>query len=51
MRVTFDLKPEVYQFYESRASSLGKTIGEYISELLNANDEEVQSEKEELDEL
>ena len=51
MQVSIDVKPEIYQYLESTASTLGKSIGDIISEKFQPECDEVQQAKKELAEF
>ena len=48
MQVSIDIKPELYQYLESTASSLGKSISEIIADKFQPELDEEQQAKNEL---
>ena len=51
MQVSIEVKPELYQYMESTASSLGKSISEIIAEKFQPEFDEIQQAKKEMDDL
>ena len=51
MQVSIEVKPELYQYMELTASSLGKSISEIIAEKFQPEFDEIQQAKKELTEF
>ena len=51
MQVSIEVKPELYQYMESTASSLGKSISEIIAEKFQPEFDKIQQAKKELTEF
>ena len=51
MQVSIEIKPELYQYMELTASSLGKSISEIISDRFQPEFDEIQQAKKELAEF
>ena len=51
MQVSIEIKPELYKYMDSTASSQGKSISEFIADKFQPEFDEMQQAKKELDEL
>ena len=51
MQVSIEVKPELYQYMELTASSLGKSISEIIAEKFQPEFDEIQQAKKEMGDL
>ena len=51
MQVSIEVKPELYQYLELTASSLGKSISEIIAEKFQPEFDKIQQTKKEMDDL
>lgn len=51
MQVSIEVKPELYKYMDSTASSQGKSISEFIADKFQPEFDEMQQAKKELDEL